>query len=128
MLKISAVILAAGKSTRMKYSITKVLRRVSGRAILEHVIESCLGNGINDIIIVAGKNFQEINEFMNEKYRNILKPRYVIQKKQMGTAHAVKVVLESKTKLKDNILILNGDVPGPIKHFCPIFVFLLKFV
>jgi bifunctional UDP-N-acetylglucosamine pyrophosphorylase/glucosamine-1-phosphate N-acetyltransferase len=111
MLKISAVILAAGKSTRMKYSITKVLRRVSGRAILEHVIESCLGNGINDIIIVVGSNFQEINKFMNEKYKNILKPRYVIQKRQLGTAHAVKVVLESKTKLKDNILILNGDVP-----------------
>ncbi len=111
MKKITAIILAAGKSTRMKYSITKVLRRVSGRAILEHVIESCLGNGINDIVIVAGNNYPELNKFMQEKYKNIINPRFILQKQQMGTAHAVKVVLNSKTRLKDNILILNGDVP-----------------
>ncbi len=111
MIKITAVILAAGNSTRMKYSITKVLRRVSGRAILEHVIESCLGNGINDIVIVAGKNYPELNNFIQEKYRNIIKPRFVLQKRQLGTANAVKVVLQSKVRLKDNILILNGDVP-----------------
>lgn len=110
-LKLTAVILAAGNSTRMKYSITKVLRRVSGRAILEHVIESCLGNGIKDIIIIAGKNYPELYKFVQEKYKNIIKPKFLIQRQQLGTGHAVKVALKSRAKLQDNLLILNGDVP-----------------
>ena len=111
MSRITAVVLAAGDGTRMGGGTTKVLRRVSGRAILEHVIEACIANGIKDIVVVAGGNYLMIKKFIDEKYSKILKVRFVIQKKRLGTGHAVSMAVKARISLKDSILILNGDVP-----------------
>jgi bifunctional UDP-N-acetylglucosamine pyrophosphorylase / glucosamine-1-phosphate N-acetyltransferase len=111
MATISAVILAAGDGTRMGGGTTKVLRRVSGRAILEHVIESCINNGVKDIVIVAGANYPHLKKFTDEKYGKLLKPRFVIQKKRLGTGHAVSMAMRAPLALKNSVLILNGDVP-----------------
>lgn len=111
MASISAVILAAGDSKRMGGGTTKVLRRVSGRAILEHVIESCLNNGIKDIVIVAGANYPQVRAFVEEKYKKIIKARFVIQKKRLGTGHAVSMAMKAHLGLKNSVMILNGDVP-----------------
>ncbi len=107
---ISAVILAAGKGTRMKSEKTKVLHEVSGKPMLAHVIDACLKARVSDITVVAGANMQQLKSFAAARYNgnNI---RFVLQKEQLGTADAVSSVIKAKIPLKDGILILSGDTP-----------------
>lgn len=107
---ISAVILAAGKGTRMKSDKTKVLHEVSGKPMLAHVIDACLEARVSDITVVAGANMQQLKSFAAARYngKNI---RFVLQKEQLGTADAVNSVIKAKIPLKDGVMILSGDTP-----------------
>lgn len=88
MKKVTAVILAAGKGTRMNSYKTKVLHEVAGRPMLSYVIDACLEAGIKDIVIIAGSNFSQLKPFTDAAYPGG-RVKYAIQKKQLGTAHAV---------------------------------------
>jgi len=103
MKKISTVILAAGKSSRFKHSKSKIFSELAGLPIIEHVYNVAFKVSKNDIIFVCNKdNYNDLkNKFINAKF--------VIQKKQNGTADAVTC---AKKHLKsNNVLILFGDVP-----------------
>ena len=103
MKKISTVILAAGKSSRFKHSKSKIFNELAGLPIIEHVYNVAFKVSKNDIIFVCNKdNYNDLkNKFINAKF--------VIQKKQNGTADAVTC---AKKHLKsNNVLILFGDVP-----------------
>jgi bifunctional UDP-N-acetylglucosamine pyrophosphorylase/glucosamine-1-phosphate N-acetyltransferase len=108
--KITAVILAAGKGTRMMSDKTKVLHEVSGKPMISHVIDACLEAGVRDIVIIAGANFQELKKFAGKAYPG-MDIKFAIQKKQLGTAHAVSAALNSKIHFNKAVLILSGDVP-----------------
>jgi bifunctional UDP-N-acetylglucosamine pyrophosphorylase/glucosamine-1-phosphate N-acetyltransferase len=108
-MKITAIILAAGKGTRMKSTIPKVLHKISGREMLSYVIDSVMQAGINNLIVVAGDNFNKIKEFIKGKYKKNIK--IIRQRPLLGTGHAVACVIRSKLPLNPFILILNGDVP-----------------
>jgi bifunctional UDP-N-acetylglucosamine pyrophosphorylase/glucosamine-1-phosphate N-acetyltransferase len=108
--KITAVILAAGKGTRMKSDKTKVLHEVAGKPMISYVIDACLKAGVLDIVIIAGANFPELKEFFGKAYPG-MDIKFVIQKKQLGTAHAVSIALNSKIRFNKAVLILSGDVP-----------------
>lgn len=105
--RIKAVILAAGESTRMKSSKSKIMHKILGKEIINFTIDSVLDAGIKeeDIIIVAGDNRNELEKLVDRKIN------YVVQKERLGTAHAL---LTAYDLLKDQIcdtLILVGDNP-----------------
>jgi bifunctional UDP-N-acetylglucosamine pyrophosphorylase/glucosamine-1-phosphate N-acetyltransferase len=102
--------MAAGKGVRMNSEKTKVLHEVAGKPMLGHVIDACHKAGIKDIVLIAGANYSQLREFTDKAYtgRGI---RFVLQKKQLGTAHAISTAMKAKIAYKPAILILSGDVP-----------------
>ncbi|RMF95494.1 MAG: hypothetical protein D6734_05435, partial [Candidatus Schekmanbacteria bacterium] len=110
------VILAAGKGTRMKSSIPKVLHKLAGKSMLRYsldVTSSC--DMFPSIVVVGYKSSLVIKETGRE---GII---YVLQKKQLGTGHAVMQVEEILKNYDGDILILYGDIPllkaGTIRDF-----------
>jgi bifunctional UDP-N-acetylglucosamine pyrophosphorylase/glucosamine-1-phosphate N-acetyltransferase len=98
-----ALILAAGKGTRMKSRIPKVLHRLSGKSMIEWVVDTA-GKVAQEVGVVLG--------FEAEKVRKHL-PEWVkifIQEEQLGTAHAV-MCARSFLEPDDDVIILYGDVP-----------------
>lgn len=102
-----AVILAAGKSTRT-YPLTltrpKPLLKVANKALLEHNLDN-LDNIVDEVIIVVGYKKNMIKKYLKKKYKNI-KIKYVEQKQQLGTAHALSVV---ELCIKDRFILMMGD-------------------
>lgn len=102
-----AVILAAGKSTRT-YPLTitkpKPLLKVANKTLLEHNLDN-LNNFADEVIIVVGYKKNLIKKYIGNKYKN-LKIRYVEQKRQLGTAHAL---LMAKPHIKGRFVLLMGD-------------------
>ncbi len=101
----TAVILAAGKGTRMRSKLPKVLHKVAGKAMLTYIIEAVENAGIQDIVVVVGHNADDV--------KNILSPniKTALQSEQLGTGHAV-MQAEQVISLKSNkVLVLNGDTP-----------------
>ncbi|MEW5896427.1 MAG: bifunctional sugar-1-phosphate nucleotidylyltransferase/acetyltransferase [Nanoarchaeota archaeon] len=106
-----AVILAAGKSTRM-YPLTltkpKHLLKVAGKTILEHNLDALKGL-VDEAIIVVGYKKEMIIGFLGkslEKSYNGIKITYVEQKEQLGTGHAL---LQAKSLLTGRFVFMNGD-------------------
>jgi bifunctional UDP-N-acetylglucosamine pyrophosphorylase/glucosamine-1-phosphate N-acetyltransferase len=99
------VIMAAGKGTRMKSDLPKVLHRLAGRALLQHVLETASKLDADAIIVVTGHGAEKVEA-------RVEAPRlsFVRQMPQLGTGHAVQ---QAMPKLHDEgtTLILNGDVP-----------------
>ena len=102
------VILAAGKGTRMNSGLPKVLHKLHEKTLIDYVLdESKLLNPIESILVVGFKKNQVISHTKNR-----INLKYVTQKEQLGTGHAV---LQTEKLLKDkkgHILILYGDVPN----------------
>lgn len=100
----SAIILAAGKGTRMKTPLPKVLHPVAGRPMIVRVIEACKAAGIEEIRVVTG--------FGGQLVQSVVEPlgvRCYPQAQQLGTADAVRAA--QPENIKGNIVILNGDHP-----------------
>ena len=103
---LSIVIMAAGRGTRMNSDLPKVLHRLSGETLLNHVISTSLELNPKKIIIVIGHEAQMVKDSVTNK--NIL---FSIQKKQKGTGHAVMQTSEHLENFEGNTLVLSGDVP-----------------
>jgi len=97
------LILAAGKSTRMRSKYAKVLHRAGGAALIEHVVRAARSVS-TDISIVAGHSADRVKALLPES-------KFVEQKEQLGTGHAVMSARESFKGYPGNVLILPGDVP-----------------
>jgi bifunctional UDP-N-acetylglucosamine pyrophosphorylase/glucosamine-1-phosphate N-acetyltransferase len=105
MAEIDVVIMAAGKGTRMKSRLPKVLHRLGGRALLSHVVHMARQMGARSIIIVTGHGADVVETVMSGPGIS-----FVRQEPQLGTGHAVQ---QAVPHLEDGAvtLILNGDVP-----------------
>jgi len=105
--KIKAVVLAAGKSTRMKSQRSKVLHAILGKEIIRYLLDSLLECGIAeaDIIVVTGDNRAEIENVIGS---NVC---YAMQKEQLGTAHALLSASELLAGHSGGLLVLVGDNP-----------------
>ncbi len=102
----AAIILAAGKGTRMKSSLPKVLHKVAGVSMLGHTLELLRELRVSKVIVVVEHEEQMIREAFDDK-----RITFVKQGRTLGTGHAV---MRGITKLKGfsgDILILSGDVP-----------------
>jgi bifunctional UDP-N-acetylglucosamine pyrophosphorylase/glucosamine-1-phosphate N-acetyltransferase len=105
--KIKAVVLAAGKSTRMKSQRSKVLHPILGREIIRYLLDSLLACGIaeQDIVIVVGDNRAEIEKALGNKFP------FALQKEQLGTAHALLSASALLAGHSGDLLVLVGDNP-----------------
>ena len=107
-----AVILAAGRGTRMRSQLPKVLHTVGNKPMLIHVINSAESAGAKKIHVVVGNDGEQVKEQVRRFFiRNEVS--WILQRKQLGTAHAVQQAVphfESKAE-GDHILVLYGDVP-----------------
>jgi len=101
---IDAIILAAGQGTRMKSNIAKVLHQIGGKSLLQHVVDAInpLSASIN---IVIGNDAELVKNSIKNHSIN-----WVVQKKQLGTGHAVQQV-KNCINNKSTCIILYGDVP-----------------
>jgi bifunctional UDP-N-acetylglucosamine pyrophosphorylase / glucosamine-1-phosphate N-acetyltransferase len=102
----AALILAAGKGTRMKSGRCKILHPVAGRPMISYVLEAVTSAGMKKIAIVVGHQSEEV-------IRSIDVPdvEYALQEPQLGTAHAVAAAKNLFEHFTGHILILCGDVP-----------------
>jgi bifunctional UDP-N-acetylglucosamine pyrophosphorylase/glucosamine-1-phosphate N-acetyltransferase len=105
--RIKAVVLAAGRSTRMKSEISKVLHPILGREIIRYLLDSLLGCGLEpeDIVIVVGDNRVEVEKAIGRRYL------YARQQEQLGTAHALLSAAEQVAAHDGGLLVLVGDNP-----------------
>jgi bifunctional UDP-N-acetylglucosamine pyrophosphorylase / glucosamine-1-phosphate N-acetyltransferase len=103
--KMTAIILAAGKGTRMKSRKAKVLHELFFKPMIHHVVETVMDTGIEHIAVVMGHQREQVQESLI-KYPIIS----VIQEEQLGTGHAV-LCAEAACSKSDEVLILCGDTP-----------------
>ncbi|MBN2003533.1 MAG: bifunctional UDP-N-acetylglucosamine diphosphorylase/glucosamine-1-phosphate N-acetyltransferase GlmU [Anaerolineae bacterium] len=105
-MKLTVVILAAGKSTRFKSKISKVLYPLAGRPMLSYLFDTAEQITSDPPVLVVGPDMEaEIRAWAGDR------ARYVIQHERLGTGHAVmqtRAILEGRT---DQLLILYGDGP-----------------
>lgn len=105
---LSCIILAAGKGSRMKSTLPKVLHPVAGRPMLFQVIETARTLNPEKIIVVLAPDMKDLETLLTRAQFGC---EVVYQDQQLGTGHAVKCA-ESKLKnYKGNVLILYGDTP-----------------
>ncbi|MDV5171825.1 bifunctional UDP-N-acetylglucosamine diphosphorylase/glucosamine-1-phosphate N-acetyltransferase GlmU [Photobacterium rosenbergii] len=101
----SAVILAAGKGTRMYSNLPKVLHTLAGKPMAKHVIDTCAGLGANNIHLVYGHGGDQMQAALSAEPVN-----WVLQAEQLGTGHAVNQACPDLAE-DEKVLILYGDVP-----------------
>ena len=100
-----AVILAAGKGTRMKSSRAKVLHEVFFKPMLHHVLDSVLAAAIPEIAVIVGHDREAVTQSIREYAYTP-----VVQKEQLGTGHAV-LCAEEACQDREQVMILCGDTP-----------------
>lgn len=100
-----AVILAAGKGTRMKSDLPKVVHRIAGKCLVDYVIEAARDAGVTDICLVVGYKHEVVEQEISHKDVS-----FTLQPEQLGTGHAVKCAREFLGD-EGETLILFGDTP-----------------
>ncbi|SFC48396.1 bifunctional UDP-N-acetylglucosamine diphosphorylase/glucosamine-1-phosphate N-acetyltransferase GlmU [Pseudoalteromonas denitrificans] len=104
-MSLTTVILAAGKGTRMRSALPKVLHPIAGKAMVEHVIDKARELGATKTNLVYGHGGELLKSTIQNEGLN-----WVLQDKQLGTGHAVAVATDFIAD-DDTVLILYGDVP-----------------
>lgn len=101
-----ALILAAGQGKRIKSDLPKVLHKVCGKEMVNHLIDTLRKGNVEDINVIVGKGAELVKE--NTKARNV---SYSLQEEQLGTGHAVKCARDFLKNKKGTVAIFNGDAP-----------------
>ena len=103
---LAAIVLAAGKGTRMKSDLHKVLHPIAGRPVLEHLIASVEELGAVKVAVVVGSGREQVEPLVARHGGAV-----VVQEPQLGTAHAVRQAEQTLAGFEGDVLILYGDVP-----------------
>jgi bifunctional UDP-N-acetylglucosamine pyrophosphorylase/glucosamine-1-phosphate N-acetyltransferase len=104
---VHVVILAAGQGTRMKSALPKVLHRVAGRSLVEHVLRTAAAVSPATTTLVVGHQADAVRQHLRER----ADLRYVVQEPQLGTAHALQQAAPTLEGCSGTVLLLSGDVP-----------------
>ncbi len=108
-MKTNAVILAAGKGTRMKSEKSKVLHEIFGKTLLGYVLDAVNKTGnIEKSYVIVGHQAEQVEKFVNNNYNNA---QTVLQSPQLGTGHAVSMVCPMLENFSGNVVIWCGDTP-----------------
>ena len=105
----AAIILAAGKGTRFKSELPKVLHRAAGRTMIRHVLEAVRPLDLAQVVVVVGHG----RELVEEEATSIGLPHVAtaVQEQQLGTGHAVEMAMPSLHDDVDRVVVLPGDTP-----------------
>src|SRR5690554_2831732 len=104
-MNVNAVILAAGKGTRMNSDVPKCAHIIIDKPMVEYVYDSLSGAGINNVITVVGYKKEVIEKILAGKCQ------FAVQEQQLGTAHAVLMTEEHLRDEEGITLIAIGDMP-----------------
>ena len=102
---IIALVLAAGKGTRMKSDKSKLVHKIYGKELVKRVVETAQKSGVDEVVTVVGYKKEQVQLVLGESVK------YAYQEEMLGTGHAV---LQAEEYLKDKhgkVVVLNGDVP-----------------
>src|SRR5690606_35972539 len=105
LMALNVVILAAGKGTRMKSDLPKVLHKVAERPMVQHVIDTARALGADKPQLVYGYGAEALKSAMGDQPLH-----WVLQAEQLGTGHAVAQAIPNIAD-DDTVLVLYGDVP-----------------
>ena len=103
---LAIIILAAGKGTRLKSNIAKVLHKAGGRALVEHVLQACAPLRARKTVAVVGHQAEEVSAVAER-----LGAGTVLQQPQHGTGHAMQVAKRAVGRAARLALVLPGDAP-----------------
>lgn len=111
--KFSVIILAAGKSSRMLSDVPKVMHKIAGKPMLQHLIDTTLKmQGVQSIYIVCAKdNFDIMQKVFNVEEVSTVSIHWVLQQELLGTGHAIQQALSMINDDNEEIFVLYGDVP-----------------
>ncbi|HWH72589.1 MAG TPA: NTP transferase domain-containing protein, partial [Candidatus Sulfotelmatobacter sp.] len=107
---ITVVVLAAGKGTRMKSKLIKIMHPIAGKPMIGHVVDSAYRLGFDDVVAVVGYQQERLREYLGDRVK------YVVQEEQLGTGHAVlQAAPFIDQKVGGHVLVMFGDNPflGP---------------
>lgn len=100
-----AIVMAAGKGTRMKSKKSKLVHQIYGKELVKRAVENARKAGINDVITVVGYQKEQVQEVLGDTVK------YAIQEEMLGTGHAVMQAKKYLKGKKGKVVILSGDVP-----------------
>ncbi|MDP3086434.1 MAG: bifunctional UDP-N-acetylglucosamine diphosphorylase/glucosamine-1-phosphate N-acetyltransferase GlmU [Rubrivivax sp.] len=103
---LNVVVMAAGKGTRMKSALPKVLHRIGGRSLLQHVLDAASGLGAAHTVVITGHGAEQVEAAIAGSGASAVR-----QLPQLGTGHAIQQVVPVLADANPVTLILNGDVP-----------------
>ena len=102
---IMAIVMAAGKGTRMKSKRSKLVQKIYGKEIVKRAVENAEKAGVHEIVAVVGYMKEEVMGVLGDSVK------YAFQEEMLGTGHAVMQAKEYLKGKKGKVLVLNGDVP-----------------
>jgi bifunctional UDP-N-acetylglucosamine pyrophosphorylase/glucosamine-1-phosphate N-acetyltransferase len=102
---VMAIVMAAGKGTRMKSKNSKLVQKVYGKEMVKRAVENARKAGINDVVTVVGYMREQVIDVLGDSVE------YAIQEEMLGTGHAVMQAEKYLKGKKGKVVVLNGDVP-----------------
>ena len=102
-----AIVLAAGKGTRMKSELPKVMHTACGHPMVEHVLEAARSAGVKRLVVVVGYKADVVRDGL-ASHRDV---EFALQDEQKGTGHAVQMCAEQLANHDGPVLVLAGDTP-----------------
>ena len=104
----AAIVLAAGKGTRMKSDLPKVLHAVAGRPMIGHVLATVNHAGLSPVVLVMAPGMHQLVSYVNDQFDGVSIAK---QEQQLGTAHAVLAAKDTLAGFDGNVMVLYGDTP-----------------
>src|SRR4051812_41655624 len=110
MKKLSAIVLGAGKGTRMKSERAKVLHKALGKPLAFYPVQRAFDLGADPVVAVVGHQAEQVEQDLAARFAG--RPlAFARQTQQLGTAHAVRAAEDALKGFSGDVLILYGDVP-----------------
>ena len=100
-----AIVMAAGKGTRMKSKKSKLVQKIYGKEIVKRAVENAKKAGVSNVVAIVGYMKEEVMAVLGEEVN------YAVQEQMLGTGHAVMQATKYLEGKKGKVLVLNGDVP-----------------
>lgn len=102
---VCAVVLAAGKGTRMRSGLIKLAHPLSSQPLVKFAVNACVDSGVGRIIVVVGYQADKIKSILGEKFE------YVYQERRLGTGDAVRRAASLLGDFQGELIVLPGDAP-----------------
>ena len=103
--EVMAIIMAAGKGTRMKSKNSKLVQKIYGKEMVKRAVENAKKAGVDDVVAVVGYQKEQVMNVLGDTVK------YAVQEEMLGTGHAVMQAAKYLEGKKGRVLVLNGDVP-----------------